>query len=209
MVLSVMNVEEVMNARKSVRNYDIRRKIPNETILNMIKLATTAPSSWNLQHWKFIIISNSDVKETLLQLAYYQEQVINCSHLILVLGDTKAYRNAEEILTEQVKKGFMSAEAKDAQIESIMYAYKANKEKYGVHDAIRNGSLAAMQLMLAAKHFGVDSCPMLSFKEKEIMKVLNVPGHYLPVMMISLGYAAKPAYETIRFPLERVILGEL
>ncbi|MFD2442644.1 nitroreductase family protein [Bacillus sp. CGMCC 1.16607] len=207
-ISGLTTLREVMTSRKSVRKYDSSRKVTQETINKIMELATTAPSSWNLQHWKFIIVSDQKVKDRLFPIAFNQVQVTTCSHLIIILGDTKAYENAYEILSIQVEKGYMSQSAKNVQIDNILYAYHANKEKYEIHDAIRNSSLAAMQLMLAAKSFGIDSCPMLSFKEDELMKELQIPKRYLPVMMISLGYASQPAYSTVRLPVEKVILKE-
>ncbi|MFT4414609.1 nitroreductase family protein [Fredinandcohnia humi] len=208
MISTSLTLEEIMTSRKSIRKYDPTKKIAKDTIYKIIQLATTAPSSWNLQHWKFIIISDERVKEKLFPIAFKQEQVTSCSHLIIVLGDKHAYKNADEIFSYQVRKGYMSEDAKIAQIENIKYAYQANQEKYEVHDAIRNSSLAAMQLMLAAKSYGIESCPMLSFKEVELIDELKISNRYLPVMMISLGYAAKPPYETVRLPVNKVILQE-
>ncbi|MHC0038720.1 nitroreductase family protein [Pseudoneobacillus sp. C159] len=204
----LVHLGDIMKLRKSVRQYDPNKKISNEQIKQIIELATSAPSSWNLQHWKFIVISTTERKQKLFPISYNQEQVITCSHLIVVLGDTEAYKNGEEIFAEQVKRGWMNKRAKDIQTDAILYAYSHNSEKYGVHDAIRNSSLAAMQIMLAAKVYNIDSCPMLSFKEKELKQYLEIPDRYIPVLMISLGYGTKNPYETLRFPVEKVMMEE-
>lgn len=206
MSITVMNICDVMKERKSVRVYDPGKKIEDNIVYQILDYAGAAPSSWNLQHWKFIIISDELMKEKILPIAYNQEQVKTCSHLLIVLGDKEAYRNATDILSEQVKNGLMTKEAMEAQINSIMYAYEANNEKYGTQDAIRNASLASMQIMLAAKSFEIDSCPMLSFKESELIEALSIPDRYIPVMMVSLGYGVKKPYETMRFPVDKVIL---
>ncbi|GAA0321607.1 nitroreductase family protein [Bacillus carboniphilus] len=198
-----ISLRDVMKNRKSIRKYK-NKKIPNEVIHEIFELTKTAPSSWNLHHWKFIIIEKEETKKMVYPIAYNQEQVATCSHLIVVLGDTEAYKNLEKVYSEQVKAGYMTEEVKNRFMENIPLHYQL-KKSFGIYDAIRNASLAAMQLMLAAKSFGVDSCPMLSFKEPELKEVLQIPNRYYPTMLISLGYGDTPAYNTVRLPVEELI----
>ncbi|MCK9911036.1 nitroreductase family protein, partial [Microbacteriaceae bacterium K1510] len=80
--------------------------------------------------------------------------------------------------------------------------------EFAEHDAIRNASLAAMQILLAAHSLGIDSCPMVGFKKEELRRELSIPGRYVPVVLITLGYGIKPAHETIRLPLEDLVIQE-
>jgi nitroreductase len=62
--------------------------------------------------------------------------------------------------------------------------------------------------MLAAKAVGIDSCPMIGFKKDELIEELHIPSRYLPVMMITLGYGIASARDTIRLPLEEIVIKE-
>lgn len=89
-----------------------------------------------------------------------------------------------------------------AQIEG---AYNNNPE-IARDEAIRNSSYAAMQLMLAAKAKGYDTCPMGGYNRDALIKELNIPSRYLPTLMLTLGKASVQAYPTSRFGLEELVI---
>ncbi|OEH93782.1 nitroreductase family protein [Bacillus solimangrovi] len=200
-----MSAVEVMRVRKSVRKYKKGHVMPKEDLENILNLTITAPSSWNLQHWKFIVIEKEEDKNRLLPIAFNQEQVVDSSLTIVVLGDLQANENAEIVYGEAVEKGFMSEEAKNKLIAQINGEY-GRIPNFDFFEAIRNGSLAAMQLMLAAKALGYDTVPMGGFDPEKLIEEFNVPERYVPVMLISVGKAATPAHQTPRFSVKDVIL---
>jgi nitroreductase len=79
-------------------------------------------------------------------------------------------------------------------------------ERVARDEAILNASLAAMQLMLAVKAKGLDSCPIGGFDRQAFMEKYQVDKRYVPLMLISIGKAAQPARPTSRISLEKVIL---
>ncbi|EHB68140.1 MULTISPECIES: nitroreductase family protein [Paenibacillus] len=201
------SVIKVMKERSSVRKYQSGVGIPQSTLHQILEAAATAPSAWNLQHWKFVTIQNQENKERLLPIAYHQQQVADASAVVIVLGDTKANENAENVYGESVRAGFMTEEVKNSIVNDIDNHYK-NAGHAGIHDAIRNASFAAMQLMLAAKAHGIDSGPMGGYDAEALRKELNIPDRYIPVLMLTLGYAEQPAYPTNRFPVDQVVIRE-
>lgn len=206
-VTEQLSVMDVMKERSSVRKYKKGVAIPQQTLNQIIEGAGTAPSSWNLQHWKFLVIQDQERKNRLYPIANNQQQVIDASAVVVVLGDTEANKNAETVYEEAVHSGYMTEEAKNKLVNNINSAYE-HVENIGVHEAIRNASFAAMQLMLAAKANGVDSCPMGGYNPVALREELNIPERYIPVLMISLGYSEEPAHQTSRFPLSDVLIKE-
>jgi nitroreductase len=201
------SVKEVMHARSSQRKYKKGLSIPKETLTDILETTITAPSSWNLQHWKFIVIEEQERKERLLPIANNQQQVVDSSAVIIILGDTEANKNAEEVNSAAVKAGKMPEEVKNTLVNQINQAYE-HVENIGVYEAIKNASFAAMQLMLAAKAHGIASGPMGGFNPQALREELKIPDRYIPVLMLPLGYSAEPAHPTMRFPLDRVVIKE-
>lgn len=201
------NVIHVMKQRSSVRKYQKGIEIPQDTLNQILDAAITAPSAWNLQHWKFVTIQNQENKSRILPIAFNQQQVVDASAVVIVLGDTKANEHAEIVYGETVRAGFMAEEVKNAIVSDINSYYK-NTEHAGIHDAIRNASFAAMQLMLAAKAHGIDSGPMGGYDAEALRKELNIPDRYIPVLMLTLGYAEQPAHQTNRFSVDQVVIRE-
>src|SRR5690606_20764296 len=103
---------KVMQERKSVRAYDPDFKISKDELEEMLTLASTAPSSSNLQSWNFIVIQDQEVKKELRAIANNQAQVETSSAIIAVLGNIDAYKNVEKIYTQNVEEGHMDESIK-------------------------------------------------------------------------------------------------
>jgi nitroreductase len=200
-------VKEVMTSRRSVRKYDPSHVMPEEDLNEILTLAAQAPSSWNLQHWRYLVITSKEQKEKILPIAYNQQQVVDASATVVILADLEAWRSAYEIYGEALEKGNITKEIYDTLIGQIEGAYK-NNPQVARDDAILNASLSAMQLMLAAKAKGYDTCPMGGFDREKLIEALNIPERYLPIMLISIGKPAAPGRPTTRFPLEKLVVKE-
>jgi nitroreductase len=201
------DVLRVMEERHSVRAYEKGHVLPKEHLETILKAAASAPSSWNLQHWKFLVIDSQEQKEKLLPIAYGQQQVVDSSVTIAVLGDLEANKNGETVYGQQVAKGLMPSSVKDTMLAQIDGAYsRPGAAQFARDEAIRNSALAAMQLMLAAKALGYDTCPMGGYDVQKFVETFRVPERYVPLMLITVGKAAKPAHASSRLPLEQLVV---
>ncbi|MDX8360808.1 MULTISPECIES: nitroreductase family protein [Bacillaceae] len=204
MTTTNVDLTTVINDRHSIRVYDPSVKIDKNELNDMIQEAAKAPSAWNLQHWKFLVIDDPDLQNTLLPIAFNQQQVVDASAVIAILGDLEANKNAERVYSEAVAAGFMTEEAKSTLIGQINGAYQSPEA--ALHSAILNPSLAAMQLMLIAKARGYDTCSMAGYDSAQFIKTFNIPSRYVPVMLLTIGKKAKDAHATNRFPVEDITL---
>ncbi|NIK69363.1 MULTISPECIES: nitroreductase family protein [unclassified Paenibacillus] len=195
----------IIRERHSVKHYDAAHRLNEKEIIGLLEIASQAPSAWNLQHWRYLSIHSQAAKEKLLPIAYGQKQVVEASVVIAVLGDLEAHRNAEDVFGPDVEAGLMTEDIKASLIDQIDAAY-GDSPAYAREEAIRNASLAAMQLMLAAKAKGLDSCPMGGFSADAFIEAFHIPSRYIPVMLIAIGKAAAPARASLRFPVEQTIV---
>ncbi|WP_262680669.1 nitroreductase family protein [Paenibacillus sp. J5C2022] len=99
----------------------------------------------------------------------------------------------------------MPEEVVTSLIDQIESAY-ANVPTVPRDEAIRNASLAAMQLMLAAKAKGLDSCPMGGYDADQFVEAFSVPERYIPVILIAIGKAAVPARPSERFSIDETVI---
>lgn len=81
----------VMLKRHAVKHFDSAFKLNKSEITFILEMAGSAPSAWNLQPWKFLVIAESSLQEKLLPVAYGQRQVVEASAVIAVLGDLEAH----------------------------------------------------------------------------------------------------------------------
>ncbi|CAM3399395.1 nitroreductase family protein [Marinicrinis lubricantis] len=198
------NLMEVIQSRRSVRHYDPTAKISKEELLEILKEATLAPSSSNLQPWRFLVIDDQAQKEKLLPIANHQQQVVDSSAVIAVLGDLQSYENAEKIYGSQVEAGFMTEEIKEVLLRNSNNLYPNLDEATRAKIAYIDGGLVSMQLMLVAKARGYDTVPMGGYNAAQFIEAFHVPERFFPVMLIAVGKASKPGNRTTRLPIEDV-----
>lgn len=198
----------VVKERRSVRHYDPSYQMTDNEIKELLEIAIQAPSSSNLQPWRFLVIKDQDTKQKLLPIANNQQQVVDASVVIAVLGDIKAYKNADRIYDELVEKGMMTQEVKDFYVGSIVKSYGNFPEEVATKVAMIDGGLVSMQLMLAAKAKGLDTVPMGGFDQAKFVEAFNVPENFKPVMLISVGKGVKAGFEKVRLTLDEVVTWE-
>ena len=97
-------LEQLVKQRKSVRSYDAEFKMKKDEILDLLSLASNAPSSSNLQPWRFIVIQNKELQKELRTIGFNQAQIEDSSAIVAVLGDIEAYKNVEKIYSLNVEK---------------------------------------------------------------------------------------------------------
>ncbi len=199
---TAIDLFDIIKERSSVRHYDSSVSISKEELTEILSYATKAPSAWNLQHWHFTIFHSKESKQTLLPIAFNQSQITDASAIIAILGDMEANKNTDDVYNPLVSKGFMTSEIKETLAGQINRAYTS--EAFARDAAFTNASLAAMQLILAAKAKGYDSCAIGGFNKEQFMKEFQIDERYVPIMLISIGKALKPAHQSYRLDVEKV-----
>ncbi|MBK5443456.1 MULTISPECIES: nitroreductase family protein [unclassified Peribacillus] len=204
-VLTDTDFITIAKERRSVRQYDAEYVMTEEEIHEILDIAIQAPSSSNLQPWRFLVIQDKQIQQELLPIAHNQQQIVDASAVIAVLADIEGYKNAERIYGELVNKGIMKNEIKEPYVASIMHNYGNFSAEKALSVAMIDGGLVSMQIMLAAKAKGYDTVPMGGFDENKFVDAFNVPENFKPVMLISIGKGMKAGFEKVRLPLDTLI----
>ncbi|MCM3174684.1 MULTISPECIES: nitroreductase family protein [Paenibacillus] len=193
----------VISERHAVKKYEKGFVLPEADLNAILTAASEAPSSWNLQHWKFLVIESEADKAKLLPIAYGQSQIVDSSVTIAVLGDLEANRNTF-IYDQAVEAGALPGEVRDALVGQINGAYQSAQTARD--EAIRNASFASQNIMLAARSLGYDTCPMGGYNPQQLVETFNIPARYIPTLLITVGKAAEPARPAGRFPLSETVV---
>ncbi|MDR6780494.1 MULTISPECIES: nitroreductase family protein [Paenibacillus] len=199
-------IEKILRERHATKEYKTNVIIPEETLNEIFELAATAPSAWNLQHWRFLVIQNQEQKDRIKPIAYGQQQISDASAVVVILGDLEANRTGREMYNRLYESEFISKAVRDILFSQIEGGYQS--PQFARDEANKNAALAAMQLMLAAKSKGYDSGPIGGFNPAGLLEALNIPGRFVPVMIVTLGVAATPARSTTRFSLNELVIHE-
>ncbi|MBX9956494.1 nitroreductase family protein [Peribacillus simplex] len=198
--------KEIVTGRRSIKNYDKSVKISREEMEKILTLATLAPSSVNMQPWRFLVIDSPEGKATLAPLARFnQNQVETSSAVIAVFGDMNNFDNAEEIYGKAVDLGLMPLEVKENILASFAGYFEKTTREEMKEVVLVDGGLVSMQLMLAARAYGYDTNPIGGYEKDQIAEAFGLEkDRYVPVMLISIGKAADNGHQSVRLPIDKV-----
>ena len=196
-----MNAIEAIQKRRSIRHYDPSFKITDEEIEQLIELAMLSPTSYNIQHWKFVVISDTKLRNEIKEAAYDQVQVTDASTLILVVTNTKAW---EKDMFEKWKN--VPKEIGDFMATSAHQFY-VGKEQLQRDEAIRSASFATQTLVLSATAKGYDTGVMIGFDFGKVADLINLPENYVISNFIVVGKGIQGAHSRGgQVPIEKVLI---
>lgn len=179
--------ETLVKSRRSAMKFIPDIEITEHELNEMFGLTKFAPSAFNLQHTHFAVVKDPALKQRMYEAANKQYKVLTSSAVILVLGNTKAYKDVGSLNEGNLNLGVMSKQEYDMAVESVLSFYEGRGEGFQKEEAVRSASLSAMLFMLIAKDKGWDTCPMIGFDPDAVRELLNVPEDYVPAMMITIG----------------------
>lgn len=197
---------EVMLKRASIRKYDTSVKISREEMKNILKDAMTAPSSLNLQPWRFVVVDTTEGKEKIKPYMMFNElQWKTSSAIIAVFGDMQCASYTEKIYSSAVEHNLLPQQKKDAMVEMIKtYTSSYTQERLN-YSIMLDCGFAAMQIMLSAKNYGYDTNPIGGYAREEFTKAVGMDSkRYLPVILLSIGKADEERHDSIRFSVDEI-----
>jgi nitroreductase len=181
------NIVDLIKSRVSANSYDSTRELSEAGIVELIELATRAPSAFNAQNWKFIAVRSEQAKARLLPLAYNQPKITEAAVTFIVCGSLEPQQTLPAALKPTLDAGIISEEVFNGWIGAAQGMYQ-DQPGFQRDEAIRSGSLAAMTLMLAAQDKGLVSCPMIGFDPVAVARAFQLGEQDIPVMLITVGY---------------------
>lgn len=198
--------KEITFGRRSVKAYDPATKISREEMTEILAEASRAPSSVNMQPWRFLVVDTAEGKEKLAPLSKFnQTQVLTSSAVIAVFIDMNNGEYMEEIFGKAVELGYMPQEIKEMQMNAFKPYYE-NISTADLRDVnLIDAGLVSMQLMLVARAHGYDTNPIGGYEKDQIAEAFGMDKErYQPVMLISIGKSAKEGHPSYRLPVETI-----
>ncbi|WP_411343344.1 nitroreductase family protein [Paenibacillus sp. WLX1005] len=193
--------------RRSIKSYDPEVKISSEEMNDILTEATRAPSSINLQPWRFVVIQSEEAKAQLLPFAKFNaHQVETAAAVVAIFADLQHEQNAEYIFNKAVELGYMPAEVKERQLPFALGHYEQLSREARKDIALIDSGLVAMQLMMVARAHGYDTNPIGGYDKEQVAAMYGMDKErYVPVMLVSMGKAANEGYPSMRLPLDMIV----
>lgn len=184
------NTLDSLKHRVSANAFDTTKTLSKAEIEDLVSYALEAPSSFNIQHTRFIAVVDAAQKEKLKGLSWNQAKVSDAAVTFIVLGDTLGHEKLPDLMGRAVKAGIVEQGVADWFVSGAAGFYSNYTNQQLVRDEVmRSASFAAMNLMLAADAKGLVSGPMIGFDSAGVQKAFNIPERYVPVLTLAVGYA--------------------
>ena len=182
-----MNVTQAITERRSVKAFDPQHRMSEQEINQLMSLAMLSPTAFNIQNWRFVLVTDPVLRQQIRAASWNQAQVEEATLLIVLTADLNAWAKQPERYWKNAPKA-----ASDVLVPMIGQYYQSN-DQVQRDEAMRSCGMAATTLMLAAKEMGYDTCPMDGFDFAAVSKLLNLPADHIPTMFVVVGKALKAA----------------
>ncbi len=176
-----METIDAIKSRRSVKHFDANHQIPENEVTKLLSLATLSPTAFNIQHWRFVVVKDPELRDKIRKVSWDQAQVTDSSLLIILCADLKAWEKSPSRYWKNAVQ-----EVQDFILPAIDGYYR-NKDQVQRDEAMRSCGIAAQTLMLTAKAMGYDSCPMDGFDFSAVAKLINLPDDHAIAMYIAIG----------------------
>lgn len=205
------NLLSALQWRYATKAFDAQKKVSDDDLAELLEALRLSPSSYGLQPWRFIVVSDPELRVRLKGHAWNQGQVSDASHLIVLCGRKDLPPEyIDDYIADMAAQRGASVESLAGFRELLLNA-TGSRTPEGVREwSARQVYIALGFLLAACAEKGIDSCPMEGFDAAAFEKELGLtdtPWH--PVVLCPIGYrAAGDAHATrkkVRFSADQVI----
>ena len=199
---------DAMNFRHACKAFDENKKIADTDIRYILENGVKSPSSFGMEAWKFLVITNDELKAKLRPFCWDQVQITSCSHLVVVLARIDSLKPE----SGEPKKRFARRNMPEEKLDFYLGLYASHLEKTLSSDeniyawSARQTYIAAANMMTSAAFIGIDSCPIEGFEKEKVEDILQLDTskHQL-AMILPFGYRINEQSEQLRLPFDKVV----
>jgi nitroreductase len=197
-----METMEAIYSRRAVKQFDPEHEMSREEEIMLLEAAIQAPTSFNIQHWRFVIIRDPELRARIRkEYGNDQAQMTDASLLILMTADVMAWQKDPQRYWKNAPP-----EVADLLV-NWMGPFHEGREALQRDEAQRSIGMALQNMMLAARDMGYDSCPMIGFDLDAVAKLVNLPEDHVIGPMLAVGKKVKDSWpKPGQLPLKEVVI---
>ncbi len=199
---------KAMDFRHACKVFDETKTISDEEMTYILEAGRKSPSSFGMEGWKFLVITNKELKEKLRPACWDQVQITSSSHLVIVLAAIENVKVESGIPEKRFSRREMPQETLDFYLD--LYAKHlapvlSSDENIYCWTA-RQTYIALGNMMTAASYIGIDSCPIEGFEKEKVEEILQLnTSKYQVSVIVPFGYRLNEQSEQLRLPFEDVV----
>jgi nitroreductase len=176
-----MNIIEAIVSRRTVKHFDPDHEMKEVEIHEVMSHVILSPTAFNIQHWRFIRVVDSEKRQQIKTASWEQAQVTDASLVLVLCADLNAWEKQPERYWRDAPQDVQNF------LLPAISEYYTNHHQAQRDECLRSASIAAMSIMLMAKEMGYDSCPMDGFDFDKVAKIIDLPHDHIITMMITVG----------------------
>jgi nitroreductase len=181
--------------------------VPEAALQTILELAAQAPSGYNIQPWRFIVVRDAANRQRLQKAAMDQAKVGEAPVVVIAVGMKEESKKVlDEVLQEGARRGIGKAE----NVPSIASDARKFLDSFPMNVWVnRHTMIAFTTMMLVAEAYGFDTAPMEGFDPESVKREFGIPNEAEVVALLAIGRMRDPdkPYPG-RFPLSRIVFQE-
>ncbi len=200
-------LSKAIEDRRATPTFD-GRPMPMDDLRRILNAGLQAPSAYNLQPWRFVVVRSAEQKRRLRSACFNQPKVGEASAVIVACGDADGWRNGDldEMLRMGRENGMPENYAEQARTNIPPYLSEHPNIAMWLN---RQVMIAFTHMMLMAEVLGYDTAPMEGFEPDKIHDALKLPLSYVTVALLGIGHGSgAEKFSGGRFSSSRTVFGE-
>jgi nitroreductase len=205
---SEKTLERAIAERRASPSFD-DTPIPPEDLRRILDAGLHAPSGYNIQPWRFVVVQSPEQKKRLRAASYNQAKVEEASAVIVACGDADGWRKDLELVLQRGLAGGMTegyADQARSSVPNYLSSFNSDQMKGWLNKMVM---LAFTHLLLMAEVIGYDTAPMEGFEQDKVHEVLRLPLSYWVVALLGVGHLqGADKFDGGRFDMAHTVFGE-
>ncbi len=179
-------VIECILSRSAAKYYDPAATLSDDQIRELVRIGTSAPTSFHMQNWRFIAVRTAAAKAKLSPIAWSQPAITDAAVTFIIIGQLADASVIPERLAPLVAAGVMPAAMVPEWENPARNLYQDYPQRQR-DEAVRTGTFGAAAMIYAARSLGMGSTPMIGFDAEAVHGEFGLAANEVPVMLLSVG----------------------
>ena len=208
MIKTEKPLSKAIAERRATPSFD-GAPIPAADLKKIIEAGLAAPSGYNMQPWRFVVVQSPEQKKRLRGASYNQAKVEEASAVIVACGDSDGWRKDLDLMLQQGREGGMPegyADQAKSSVPDYLSSFSAEKMSAWLNKQVM---LAYSFMLLTAETLGYDTAPMEGFEQEKVHEVLRLPMSYRVVALLAIGHLkGADKFDGGRFNMAHTVFAE-
>jgi nitroreductase len=179
-------VIETILSRSAAKYYDTTAALSDDQIRDLVRIGTSAPTSFHLQNWRFIAVRTQGAKARLRPIAWNQPAITEAAVTFIVIGRLADASTVPERLAPVVEAGIMPAHLV-AEWEAPARGLYDDQPQRQRDEAVRSATFGTSAIIYAARSLGLGTTPMIGFDAEAVHSEFGLAEDEIPVMLLTVG----------------------